>query len=132
MNQKRHRNYGWTIDEWIAATPGDLNRDATGLWHIVCAGREGFGLSGQELIDFVRRSLLALFEKGAKPVTGATDDIHIWRPLTNYQGDADQIAQTIIDEWQASGRDPDAGGMWFALPHIYEQKWTRNNSTKQT
>jgi hypothetical protein len=128
MNQKRHRNYGWTIDDWIAATPEELVRDAVDFWNIVCDGREGFGLSGSELVDFVRRSLLALFAKGARPVIGATDDIHIWRPLVNYAGDANEMAQTIIDEWQASGHDPDAGGIWFALPDIYEQKWTRNQS----
>jgi hypothetical protein len=129
MIQKRHRTYGCTIDEWISATPGGLDRDAEGLWHIVSAGRQGFGLSGPELIDFVRRSLLALFAKGARPVQGASDGVHVWTPLEKYTGDAETMAQTIIDEWQASGRDPDAGDIWFALPHIYQQKRTGNHAT---
>jgi hypothetical protein len=125
MSQRRDRYYGWTVDEWIAATPGELTRDAVSLWEIVSFGRQGFGLSGPELIDFVRRSLLALFEKGAKPVVGANDGVHLWMPLTNYSGDAEDTARTIIDEWQQSGRDPDAGGIWFALPQVYEYKRTR-------
>jgi hypothetical protein len=122
---KRDRFYGDTIDEWIAKTPAELSRDAVGLWEIVSFGREGFDLSGQELIDFVRRSLLALFDKGAKPVTGAADNVHIWTPLSDYGDDPAEMSGTIIEEWQRSGQDPDFGGIWFALPHVYEQKRSR-------
>jgi hypothetical protein len=122
MTEKRHRRYGRTVDEWIAGWVAELARDATGLWHIVTAGREGFGLSGAELIDFVRRSLLALFAAGAKPVMGGIDKDYIWGRLTKYGDDPQQMADAIIDEWQKSGCDPDYGGVWFATPNVYEER----------
>jgi hypothetical protein len=123
MDETQKRYEGLTIDEWIDAGLEELARDAIGLWHIVLDGREGFGLSGPELIDFVRRNLLALFAHGAKPVIGDVDHIYIWRPLTKYGDEPHQMADAIIDEWLKSGRDPDYGGIWFATPNVYEEKW---------
>jgi hypothetical protein len=121
----RHKIYGTPIEEWIASVPNELPIDAVGLWQIVPAGREGFELSGQELIDFVRLNLLALLEKGALPVTGAVDSVHFWT-LVPYGETPNEIADAVIAEWIASGREPDVGGVWFALPHVYESK--RSNS----
>jgi hypothetical protein len=90
-----------------------------GLWQIVSSGRNGFGLSGNDLDDYVRLNLLALFAKGAKPIKGAMDNIHIWT-LVDYGNDAEEMINSIIVEWHRLGRDPDAGDVWFALPHIYE------------
>jgi hypothetical protein len=117
----RHKTYGTPIEEWIARVPNELPIDAVGLWQIVAAGRQGFGLSGQELIEFVRLILLALFEKGAKPVTGAIDGIHVWA-LIPYGLTPDEMADAIIGEWTSTARDPDLGGVWFAIPQIYEAK----------
>jgi len=128
----RHKTYGTPIEEWIAMVPNELPRDAVGLWQIVSAGRQGFGLSGQELIEFVRLILLALFEKGAKPVTGAIDGIHVWA-LIPYGEKPDEMADAIIKEWISTAREPDLGGVWFAIPQIYEGKrligeiWTTPN-----
>jgi hypothetical protein len=82
----RDKFYGNTVEEWIDKVPAELSVDAVGLWQIVSFGREGFGLAGKELTEYVRRSLVALFAKGAMPVTGATDGIHIWT-LVNYGND---------------------------------------------
>ena len=117
----RDKFYGSTIEERIKQVPEELPRDAVGLWQIVSFGRQGFGLSGDELVDYVRRHLVALFAKGAKPVVGAMDNIHVWT-LVDYGRNAEEMADAIIGEWIRSGRDPDAGGVWFALPHIYEAK----------
>jgi hypothetical protein len=117
----RHKLYGTPVEEWIAAVPNELPIDAVGLWQIVPAGREGFGLSGEELIEFVRLNLLGLLESGAKPVIGAADGIHIWT-LVPYGDNAVEIADAIIEEWITSGLEPDGGDIWFALPHIYESK----------
>jgi hypothetical protein len=116
----RHRRYGTTIDEWIAAVPEELPVDAVGLWQIVPAGRDGFGLSGTELVKFVRTCVLALLAKGAKPVVGASDNLHIWQ-IVHYGDTSEQIADAVIAEWQRSGHEPGFGDIWFALPHIYEQ-----------
>jgi hypothetical protein len=121
MSQMRDRYSGETVDECIAGWVAELARDATSLWHIVTDGREGFGLSGPLLIHFVRRSLLALFVAGAKPVMGG-DKIYIWGRVTKYGDEPQQMADAIIDEWQKSGRDPTIGGIWFATPNVYEEK----------
>jgi hypothetical protein len=117
----RHKTYGTPVEEWIASVPNELPIDAVGLWQIVSAGRGGFELSGQELIDFVRLTLLALFEKGAKPVVGARDGANVWTPIP-YGEIPGEMADAVIQEWIGSGREPDFGDVWFALPHIYEFK----------
>jgi hypothetical protein len=114
----RDKFFGSTIDEWISTLPGELTVDAVGLWQIVTFGREGFGLSGDQLTDFVRQGIERVFAKGAKPVVGAMDGIHVWTTV-NY-GDIPEVASNaIIAEWQTLGRDPDEGDVWFALPHIF-------------
>jgi hypothetical protein len=114
----RDKFYGDTIEERIKKVPAELLVDAVGLWQIVSFGREGFGLSGDKLVDYVRQHLFALFAKGAKPVQGALDGIHIWM-LVNYGETPEEMADAIITEWRNSGNDPDVGSVWFALPHIY-------------
>jgi hypothetical protein len=125
----RHKFYGDTVEEWIEKVPGELAVDAVGLWQIVSTGREGFGLSAGELVDYVRRNLLALSAKGAKPVQGALDNVHIWT-LVDYGDTAEEMADAIINEWLNSGRDPDVGDVWFALPHIYEEKRSHDSPQK--
>jgi hypothetical protein len=127
MSLARDRYFGQTEEDWISGWVEELDRDATSLWHIVTAGREGFELSGPELIDFVRRSLAALFAAGAKPVKGG-DKIYLWGRVTKYGDDPEKMADAIIDEWQKSGRDPDIGGIWFATPNVFEEK-RRGSST---
>jgi hypothetical protein len=115
-NELRDKFYGQTVEEWIEKLPGELPIDAVGLWQITSFGRGGFDLSGEQLVDAVRRSIAALLAKGAVPVVGAMDGIHVWTSV-NYGDTADEIAEAIITEWRGSGRDPDAGDVWFALPH---------------
>jgi hypothetical protein len=67
----------------------------------------------------VRRHIPALLGKGAKPVIGAPDEVHLWM-VVDYGQEPEEIVNAIIREWQMIGRDPDPGGVWFALPHIYE------------
>jgi hypothetical protein len=115
----RDKFYGSTIEERLSQVPNELAIDAIGLWQIVSFGRQGFDLSGEPLTDYVRRHILALLGKGAKPVIGARDGVHLWM-VVDYGQEPEEIANAIIREWQMIGRDPDPGGVWFALPHIYE------------
>jgi hypothetical protein len=123
----RDKFYGSTIEERLAQVPAELAIDAVGLWQVVSFGREGFNLSGSELVDYVRRHILALLAKGAKAVVGARDNVHYW-VLVDYGRNPDEIADAIISEWLASGREPGPGDVWFALPHIYQA--TRPHSSK--
>jgi hypothetical protein len=121
MSQTHDRFHGLTTDEYIASGPEELARDAVSFWEIVLHGREGYGLSGPDLIDFVRRNLLELFAHGAKPVMGG-DKVYLWGRVTKYGDEPKETADAIIDEWQKSGRDPDIGGVWFATPNVFEEK----------
>lgn len=117
----RDRLFGQTLDEWIEKVPRELPVDAVGLWQIVGFACDGFGLSGKELVQCVRRCLFGLFAKGARPVTGALDNVFIWK-LVPYGETPEEMADNIIGEWLNAGRDPDLGDIWFALPHIYNEK----------
>lgn len=118
---KIHRDkfFGLSTDEHISQSVDELKRDAVGLWQIVSFGRQGFEMQGEELVVYVRRHLKALVEAGAKPVSGSHDGSRTWVELP-YAGAADQQIETIIAEWLNSGVDPDAGGIWFALPHVFD------------
>lgn len=117
--QIRHKIYGTPLEEWIALVPGELAIDAVSLRNIVVAGREGFELSGDQLIEYVRRNILLLLAKGAKPVVGALDGVHFWS-LVHYGNAPEEIADAIIREWLHAGRDPELGEVSFAVPSIYE------------
>jgi hypothetical protein len=121
--EPRHKTEGISISEWIAQEAHELSDNGVGLWTVVPAGRLDFGLEGDELIAFVKRAILGLLERGAKPVRGATDGIHYWQIDTHYGTTKEEIADGVIAEWLASGGDdPEWGQFWFALPHTYEER----------
>ena len=122
MKVLRHKRLGYSVNESIAADVDELSRDAVGLWRIVNEGRLGFGLQGDQLVDFVRGHVIALLENGAKPVIGAADQRFSWEMVPGYGESPNQIASGIVQEWLASGRDPDFGSVWFALPRVYESR----------
>jgi hypothetical protein len=49
------------------------------------------------------------------------DNIHIWTTV-HYGDTPEEMANAIVKEWLRAGRDPDVGGPWFAIEHIYEAK----------
>ncbi|GAB2879576.1 hypothetical protein GCM10027093_13450 [Paraburkholderia jirisanensis] len=111
------RFFGQTVMEYIQTVPGELPNDAVGLWQIVPTGRQGFGLNGDDLGEFVRRCVLALLTHGAKPVVGGGGTQYDWILQPHYGETNEEIADTVMNEWLASGAgDCDPGGLWFALP----------------
>lgn len=116
-SEPRHRTYGTPMSEWISLV-GDLDRDATGVWQLVPDGRDGFGLQGDELIDFVRRSIHALLEAGAIPVRGGVDTEYVWIPLKQYGSTNEDICEAVIAEWLREAHDPSLlYKVWFARPN---------------
>ena len=116
----RHKIHGHTIAEHIRLVPGELPVDAVGLWQIIPAGRIGFGLSGDELTEFVRLCVLALLERGAKPVVGGGGTKYAWIFQPHYGESNEEITDAVVSEWLAAGAsDCDPGGLWFALPSPY-------------
>ena len=121
-DEPRHQSYGTPMSEWISLV-GELDVDAVGLWQIVSAGRSGFGLEGAALVDFIRRSLLAHFAYGARPVRHVPGSGYLWTVQPQYGDEPEQMAEAIIAEWDAGGRpDPDPGGLWLAIPAISMQR----------
>lgn len=112
--EPRNRYFGTSLTEWINKVPNELEVDAVGLWQIVGSGQDGFELQGQELADFVRRCVVALLEKGAVPVRASENPDEFWIRQMQYNGDTQEIARRIVDEWIVSGIDPDHDGIWFS------------------
>ena len=117
--QSQHKIYGTAMDVYISQIPGELPQDAVGLWQIVPAGRDGFGLAGGDLINFVRLGLRALMENGAVPVRHNPSSGFVWDIQNQYGQTSEDIISTVIEEWLAMPDDPlilCGEGVWFALP----------------
>jgi hypothetical protein len=120
MNKEPRDASGLPMSEWIAGLNGGLNDLPVGMWRIVDRGRRGFGLEGEALTDFVRRSIYALIDAGAKPVVGAGKP-NQWKLQVQYGTNRWEIAQAVIAEWLQQGAPtPEPWeGLWFGLPWSY-------------
>jgi hypothetical protein len=105
--------FGIPMSEWIKRVPNELEVDGVGLWQIIPVGRDSFGLSGEPLVEFTQRCILALLSRGARPGRHAADGG--WLPVHGRENNAEVIAELIIADWLESGRDPDENGLWFYL-----------------
>lgn len=118
IGHRKHKVYGDTVDEWVELTPGALNQGPEGIFAIIGAGTQGFGLNGEELIEFVRRSIHALLRAGAVPVLGGKGTGYEWIAQHQYGKTENEITEAIIQEWLKIGNDSFslAGHVWFARP----------------
>lgn len=118
--EPQDKTYGGSMSEWIACTPGTLNDLPVGMWKIVNDGRQGFGLEGEALADFIRRSIYALMDAGAKPVADA-EKAGRWVLQTQYGSNKREVAEAVIQEWLREGAPtPEVWrGLWFGLPWSY-------------
>jgi hypothetical protein len=110
---------GRTVAEVLELLAGELPRDAVGLWQIVPQGRDGFGLSGNQLIAFVERGIRSLIASGAQPVRHVPDSGFEWTVQHQYGRTTDEIVNAIIAEWLEMPDDPlvlCGEGVWFARP----------------
>lgn len=121
---KRDKYYGTTVADHIRTISGELPIDAVGLWQIAAAGSTWFDLQGDELTEFFRRCVVALLEHGAKPVVGVWEPVgtyYYWLLQPQYGKDTTEFAGAVIAEWLSTdGQTADPGGLWFALPKLYE------------
>jgi hypothetical protein len=119
MTEMKHKDYDLTMSEWVRLVPNELPRDAVGIFQIIPAGRDGFGLTGTNLADFLRRCVLALLDAGALPVRHSPGSGYNWTIQRQYGKIKDEIADAIVLEWLAMPDDPlvlCGEGVWFALP----------------
>jgi hypothetical protein len=71
---RRHRFFGETLDEWIERETNNLFRfKPMSLAFMVSEGGDGFGLEGEALLTFIRRTLEALSARGG--VTAGLDGV---------------------------------------------------------
>lgn len=116
----RHTEFDVPIDEWIETYLRDLENDVVGLWAIVKELREGFLLSGDELQEFVRLTLVKILSSDAKPVVGVREGSSgYWQVTDRYGSSPDEISNAVVEEWIVSEKDPDLDDLWFAKPREY-------------
>jgi len=115
FNDPVDKYFGIPANEWIERIPNELEVDAVGLWQIIPVGRDSFNLSGADLEDFTKRSIIALINRGAVPVRPARAMDGFWEKQLQYGNSPAEIANAIIDEWKVSGVDPDRDGTWFSI-----------------
>src|SRR4051794_16720403 len=68
--EPRDRRSGETMSEIIVQFGNELESDAVWTWQLVSKGRQGFGLEGDALADFMRCCIKELLSRGALPVYG--------------------------------------------------------------
>jgi hypothetical protein len=115
------KHFGTPLSEWISAIPRELDTDAVGLWQIIPALRNDFGLRDVALERAIREVLYGLLARGAQPVVGASAHDGSWKRSNRYGNSATSIINGVVDEWHQMGRDPDVGDVWFALPRFFTQ-----------
>jgi hypothetical protein len=116
-DEPRDKFYGLPLSEWIESFPYELESDAVALSSVVTAGREGFGLEGEPLLNFVRQALTGVLRSGGRPVHGGGQGPHEWILQPRYGSQPAEILEAVMAEWIAAGLpDGDLDGLWFALP----------------
>lgn len=116
-NEPRDRQSGETMSESIVQYGNELESDAVWTWQLVSAGRQGFGLEGDALTEFVRRCVKEVLSRGAVPVFGGGETGHHWIVQRQYGTRSEEILNNVMDEWLAQGAPvDDPGELWFALP----------------
>jgi hypothetical protein len=110
---------GRTIAEHIKYVPDELDIDAVGIWQIVRGGRHKYELSGADLTEFVRRCVAELLAHGAKPVSGGKGTDYDWIYQPQYGETNEEIVESVVKEWLASGSPDSDFRLWFALPSPY-------------
>jgi hypothetical protein len=109
--------YGTLMSDEIALIPNSLNDLPVGLWELVDQGRKSYGLKGDALASYIRRSIYALMDAGAKPVAGGNKP-NQWKLQVQYGSNKYEVAEAVIQEWLRQGAPtPEPWtGVWFGLP----------------
>jgi hypothetical protein len=123
-DELRDKRSGETMSEIIEQYGNELESDAVGIWQLVPAGRQGFGLEGEALTAFMRRCIAELLSRGAVPVIGGGGSGFYWIQQHQYGARPEEILENVIAEWLAEGApDDDPGGLWFALPEMTKARY---------
>ncbi len=118
-----HRNEE-PVDEWLDELPSNFDYDPIGMWELLAAGRDGYGLAGDELVHFLRRAVRRLLEYGARPARTVDDGPFYWIAEVKYGETADEILDKLMSDPSAWGDgEPDyRSGLLFATPGLLAMK----------
>ena len=94
----KHRKTGETLDKVLEQYVAELDIDEVGIWHLVSRGEAHFSLSGDDLLEFIRRAVLALLNAGAVPVRHVPGIGYDWVLQRYYGSNPDDIANAIVQE----------------------------------
>ncbi len=119
MKTRTHIKTGITDLEWFRLSVDEAKSDPVGFWEMVKVGRQGFGLSGDELEVFVKDFILEMLRSGAQGVVGDKGARFGWSPVSPCSEDPHAFAESLIADWRASKTDPDAESVWFAFPSVF-------------
>lgn len=119
MKARAHIKTGISDLEWFRLSVDEAKSDPVGLWEMIKVGRQGFGLSGDELEGFVRDFILEMLVSGAQAVVGDKGARFGWSPINRYPIEPHALAESLIVDWRASKVDPNADGIWFAFPSVF-------------
>ncbi|NMG35569.1 hypothetical protein GRF61_14060 [Azoarcus sp. TTM-91] len=118
--KRNHKTFGISDIEWFRRSIEEAHRDPVGMWQMIKAGRDGFGLDGLFLEEFVRDFIVEMIKGGAFPVIGNKASPFGWSPVPKYGGDPEEIADALIKDWKSSKTDPDVDGVWFAAQSVWK------------
>lgn len=125
IDMDRRRALGDSVAEYIETLPYETDSDGECIWRIVPAG-ESFGFEGEQLTEFVRRSVFRLLESGAIPVRYAEEGDLEWREQTHYGEEKSEAADAIVAEWlDAGGGRQEWDYLWFVTRRVLEtsRRW---------
>lgn len=117
---RNHRGSGLSDVEWFRRSIDEAHRDPVGMWQMIKAGRDGFGLSGVLLDEFVKDFIVAMLKGGAVPVIGDKAAPFGWRPALHDGSSPEDIAGALVRDWKSSRVDPDVDGVWFAAQSVWK------------
>lgn len=119
MKTRIHIKTGISDLEWFRLSVDEAKSDPVGLWEMIKVGRQGFGLSGDELEMFIRGFILEMLRSGAQCVVGDKGARFGWSPVSQYPEEPHAFAESLIADWRTSTIDPNADGVWFAFPSVF-------------
>ena len=118
LSKAHHLDARYTIRDYLNEAHEELDRDLTGLWNIVPAGRWGFELKDAELREFISYAIIQLLEYGGKAIEQQGSTRVYWEETKRFGTEPEEIAINIVTEWNAQGEpDPEVWqSIAFAKP----------------
>jgi hypothetical protein len=115
IHNLRYNGTGSLAPDYMLAIAKQSAYETIGMWEIIPAGRQAFGLTGSQLSEFIRQFIFVLITSGWVPVKVDTSVPGHWKWVEQEQyGSApDVISVAIVDEWKSVGYiDPEWDSEW--------------------